>query len=81
MKLNKCLIGSFRSYISAKCCQLLFFIQFASFTLLTKAAKFSLHLFERSSLINAFKSKKLRVRWKSSQLKDNFVVNMVGAGR
>lgn len=31
--------------------------------------------------INAFKSKKLRVRWKSSELKDNFVVNMVGAGR
>lgn len=31
--------------------------------------------------INAFKSKKLRVRWKSSELKDNFVINMVSAGR
>ena len=31
--------------------------------------------------INAFKSKKLPVRWKSSELKDNFVVNMISAGR
>ena len=34
-----------------------------------------------SSLCTCLSGKKLRVRWKSSELKENFVVNMVGAGR
>ena len=54
------LIGSFRSYISVKCCQLLFFIQFASFTLLAKAGNsVCTCVSDVCCNINAFKSKKL----------------------